>query len=59
MIHLNTLTGEQKIMNMAKLGTVAQSKFGQVKIANPRKYKAGGITRYTLCVSAVIAAFAS
>lgn len=45
-----TLTGARKIMNMAKLGTVAQSKLGHQKSANPRKYKAGGMTCYTLCV---------
>jgi hypothetical protein len=37
-------------MNMRKLGTVAQSNSGQAKSANPRKYKAGGLMRYTLCV---------
>lgn len=37
-------------MNMAKLGIVAQSKFGQAKGANPRKHKAGDVMRYTLCV---------
>lgn len=44
-----TLTGEQKIMNMQKLGTVVQSKSGQAKSANPRKQRAGGMTCYTLC----------
>jgi hypothetical protein len=50
MISENTLTGDRKMMNMAKVGTVVQSNFGQVKGANPRKQRAGGMTRYTLCV---------
>jgi hypothetical protein len=49
MIHLNILTGARKIMNMAKLGTVAQSKSGPAKGANPRKQRAFGMTWYTLC----------
>lgn len=50
MNHLNTLTGERKIMNMAKLGTVAQSKSRPAEGANPRKQRADGMTSYTLCV---------
>jgi hypothetical protein len=49
MITKNTLTGARKMMNMQKLGIVVQSKFGQAKGANPRKQRAGGLMRYTLC----------
>lgn len=38
------------MMNMAKLGTVIQSKTRLAKNGNPRKQRAGGLMRYTLCV---------
>ena len=49
MIRKNHFTGDRKIMNMQKLGTVVQSNSGQAKSANPRKQRAVGMTRYTLC----------
>jgi len=50
MIAFLTLTGGRKMMNMAKLGTVIQSKTGQAKSGNPLKQRAGDLMRYTLCV---------
>lgn len=50
MITKNTLTGDRKIMNMQKVGTVVQSKSGHENGENPRKHRAGELMRYTLCV---------
>lgn len=37
-------------MNMAKLGTVSRAGNYFSTPGNPRKQRAGGMTRYTLCV---------
>lgn len=37
-------------MNMAKLGIVLAAGNYFHSAGNPRKYRAGGMTRYTLCV---------
>jgi hypothetical protein len=37
-------------MNMVKLGTVSRSLKIYSLLGNPLKYRAGGLTRYTLCV---------
>ena len=36
-------------MNMPKLGTVIQSKLALEYLQNPRKQRADGLMRYTLC----------
>jgi hypothetical protein len=42
-------TGSWKMMNMAKLGTVSAVGNYFHLTGNPRKYRACGMTRYTLC----------
>ena len=49
MISISTLTGGKKTMNMAKLGTVSAAGNYFHSFGNPRKQRAGGVTRYTLC----------
>ncbi|MBI5626227.1 MAG: hypothetical protein HY935_03355 [Nitrosomonadales bacterium] len=44
-----TLTGDRKMMNMAKLGTVSRAGNSFHSLGNPHKQRAGGMTRYTLC----------
>jgi len=45
-----TLTTMEKIMNMAKLGTVSLFKIGQQLNQNPRQQRDCGLLLYTLCV---------
>ena len=45
----NTLTGDRKIMNMPKLGTVIQSNLALENLQNLLKQRASGLMRYTLC----------
>lgn len=47
---MKTLTRREKIMNMAKLGTVSAAGNYFHSTGNPRKYRAGSVTRYTLYV---------
>jgi hypothetical protein len=44
-----TLTTKEKTMNMVKLGTVSAAGNYFHLTGNPRKYRACGVTRYTLC----------
>jgi hypothetical protein len=50
MNHLDSLTLQKKIMNMAKLGTVSRSLKIYSLLGNPLESRAGGLMRYTLCV---------
>lgn len=46
---MKTLTRREKSMNMAKLGTVSALGNYFHSTGNPRKQRAGGMMRYTLC----------
>lgn len=53
MNHLDSLTTQEKIMTMAKLGIVSTAGNYFSTLGNPHKQRAGGLMRYTLCVFSI------